>query len=110
MFHGQTGDGVHHMIQIIIPAGGSGKTFAERGYTFPKPLIEIAGRPMIEIVTANVTPSEPHRFIFVCRTEHLQKFAMNDVLELIAPGSVVVPMRNETAGALCSVLLSVEHI
>ena len=31
------------MIRIIVPMGGEGKRFVERGYSFPKPLVEIAG-------------------------------------------------------------------
>lgn len=98
------------MIRIVIPMSGEGKRFAERGYTFPKPLIEIAGQPMIEIVVKNLTPQEPHQFIFVCRQEHIREFALADVLHLIAPGCKIVAMQQPTAGALCSVLLAMEYI
>ena len=98
------------MIRIVVPMGGEGKRFAERGYTFPKPLVEIAGRPMIEIVVGNLTPREEHQFVFVCREEHHQKFALFDVLRLIAPGCRVIGMRQPTAGALCSVLLAMEEL
>jgi NDP-sugar pyrophosphorylase family protein len=98
------------MIHILVPMGGEGKRFAERGYTFPKPLVEIASKPMVEIVVHNLTPAEPHEFIFVCRQEHLQTFALGDVLNLIAPEYKIVVMRKPTAGALCSVLLGMEHL
>ena len=98
------------MIHIVMPMGGEGKRFAERGYTFPKPLVEIAGKPMVEIVVHNLTPSEPHRFIFICRQEHLQKFALGEVLNLIAPENRVISMRSPTSGALCSVLLGMEYL
>lgn len=98
------------MIHIVVPMGGEGRKFIERGFTFPKPLVEIDGRPMIELVTENLTPSEPHRFTFVCRQDHLQTFALREVLELIAPGCRVVSMRSPTSGALCSVLLAAEHL
>jgi len=98
------------MINIVMPMGGEGKRFAERGYTFPKPLVEIAGKPMVEIVVHNLTPSEPHKFIFICRQDHLQKFALGEVLNLIAPENRVVAMRSPTAGALCSVMLGMEYL
>lgn len=98
------------MLNIVVPMGGEGKKFAERGYTFPKPLVEILGRPMIEVVVQNLTPTEPHRFLFVCRREHLQKYALGDVLRLVAPGCEIVPMHGPTAGALCSVLLAMEYL
>jgi len=89
---------------------GEGKRFVERGYTFPKPLVEIIGRPMIEVVVENITPAEPHEFIFVCKQEHVEQFALADVLRLVAPTCIIVTMRQPTAGALCSVLLAMEHI
>ncbi len=98
------------MIHIVVPMGGEGRRFAERGYTFPKPLIEVAGQPLIEIVVRNLTPSEPHRFVFVCRQEHVQQYALGDVLNLVAPGCRVITMNKPTAGALCSVLLGMEHL
>jgi NDP-sugar pyrophosphorylase family protein len=98
------------MIRIVIPMGGEGRQFAERGYTFPKPLVEIGGAPLIELVVKNLTPNEPHEFIFICRQEHVQKFALGDVLRLIAPGCRIVTMARPTAGALCSVLLGMEHL
>jgi NDP-sugar pyrophosphorylase family protein len=98
------------MIQIVVPMGGEGRQFAERGYTFPKPLVEIAGQPLIEIVVKNLTPSCPHQFVFVCRQEHVENFALGDVLRLVAPGCRVVTMGKPTAGALCSVLLGLEHL
>jgi NDP-sugar pyrophosphorylase family protein len=90
--------------------GGEGRQFAERGYTFPKPLVEIAGQPLIELVVKNLTPSEPHEFVFICRQEHVQKYALADVLRLIAPACRIVTMVQPTAGALCSVLLGMEHL
>ena len=98
------------MIRIVVPMGGEGRQFAERGYTFPKPLVEVAGAPLIELVVRNLTPSEPHEFVFICRQEHVQKYALADVLRLIAPGCRIVTMAQPTAGALCSVLLGMEHL
>lgn len=98
------------MIHIVVPMGGEGRQFAERGYTFPKPLVEVAGQPLIELVVRNLTPAEPHRFIFICRREHVQQYALGDVLRLVAPECRIVTMEKPTAGALCSVLLGVEHL
>ena len=98
------------MLKIVVPMAGEGKRFAEYGHTFPKPLVEIGGRSMIEIVVGNLTPRERHQFIFICRREHVQRYALADVLRLIAPGCKVAVMHDSTAGALCSVLLAMEHL
>ncbi len=93
-----------------MPMGGEGKKFTERGATFPKPLVEIEGKPMVEIVVNNVRPRENHRFVFICREEHLRRYALAEVLDLIAPGGHTIPLRNPTAGALCSILLAAEYL
>ncbi|KHO00248.1 protein phosphatase 2A A subunit (ISS) [Metarhizium album ARSEF 1941] len=34
-------------LNVIIPIGGNGTRFSEKGYRYPKPLINIVGRPML---------------------------------------------------------------
>ena len=34
-------------LNVLIPMGGSGEAFREAGYTAPKPMIKLAGRPML---------------------------------------------------------------
>ncbi|KAK1702093.1 capsule biosynthesis phosphatase [Colletotrichum lupini] len=41
------GDVNHEPINVIIPIGGIGSRFAKEGYRYPKPLINIVGRPML---------------------------------------------------------------
>jgi NDP-sugar pyrophosphorylase family protein len=98
------------MLQIIFPLGGQATRFHERGYTFPKPLIEIGNESMIEIVLRNLAPPQPNQFTFICRKEHLGKFFLGDVLQLIAPDCKIVSLDSNTAGALCSVLLTIDDL
>jgi len=98
------------MLKIVVPMAGEGKRFVEYGHTFPKPLVEIGGRSMIEIVVGNLKPDEPHEFVFVCQSDHVQRFALADVLRLLAPQCQIQIMRGSTAGALCSVLLAMEYL
>lgn len=98
------------MLQIIIPMAGKAARFAERGHTFPKPLLEIGNRSMIEMVLENLRPPQPAQYTFICRKEHLSQFYLGDMLQLLTPGCRVIPLENETAGALCSVLLAVDQL
>src|SRR5260370_34886764 len=98
------------MLTFIVPMSGGGRAFAEKGYTFPKPLIEIAGRPLVEVVVGNLTPGEPHRIVFICRREHLKRTAMREVLERVSPGCQVISCYGDTAAALGTVPLGIEHI
>ena len=40
------------MVQIVLPMTGLGKRFRDAGYTDPKPLIDVDGKPMIEHVVS----------------------------------------------------------
>lgn len=94
------------MLTIVVPMAGRGSRFADAGYELPKPLLPIHGVPMIEVVAANLTPSEPVRFVFVCRREHLSDHGFQAGLEQAAPGCVIVPIDLVTEGAACTVLLA----
>jgi NDP-sugar pyrophosphorylase family protein len=98
------------MLQIIFPLGGKAARFQERGYTFPKPLIEIGTRSMIELVLENLNPPSSAQFTFICRKEHITQFYLGDMLRLIAPGCRIISLDHDTAGALCSILLAVDYL
>lgn len=92
---------------VVVPLAGEGSRFANAGYTFPKPLIDVHGKPMIQIVVENLglDPAKCN-FIFIVRTEHLVKYNLPHLLNLIAPNCTIVPTDGLTEGAACSILLS----
>ncbi len=98
------------VLNIVIPMAGRGSRFVNAGYTFPKPLIEIKGKPMIELIVDNLRPKCQHKFIFIVQREHYQKYALKEFLSLIAPGCEIVQTNGVTAGAACTVILAKEYI
>jgi len=42
------------ILKIVIPMAGAGTPFKEAGYTFPKPLIDINGKPMVQLAIENL--------------------------------------------------------
>jgi dTDP-glucose pyrophosphorylase len=94
-------------LQIVIPMAGRGSRFASAGYTTPKPLIPLGGRPMIQWVIENIRPRRAHRFIFICLAEHLQAYPeVPAELRRLCPGCEIVPVDAVTEGAACTVLLA----
>lgn len=98
------------MLNIVVPMAGRGSRFANAGYKLPKPLIDVNGHPMIEVVTQNIRPKCEHRFIYICLQEHIETYDLPHVLSRIAPGSVIVPVCEVTEGAACTVLLAERYI
>ena len=50
-------------IHLIVPMSGRGRRFARAGYTVPKPLVAVDGRPMIEQVLAHYPSDWPSHFV-----------------------------------------------
>ncbi len=97
-------------MKILIPMAGEGSRFSKEGYTFPKPLIDVNGKPMIQTVVENLDFNA--EYIFLVRGEHLQKYeGLEDTLQRITNGkSTIVVVDQLTEGAACTALLAKEHI
>jgi HAD superfamily hydrolase (TIGR01509 family) len=95
-------------MNVLIPMAGAGSRFAQAGYTFPKPLIEIDGKPMIQVVVENLNV-EAH-FIFIVQKEHYEKYNLKQLLNLIAPNCDIIQVEGITQGAACTTLLAKELI
>ena len=95
-------------MKILIPMAGRGKRFDDAGYSFPKPLIDINGKTMIQVIVENLNFSAQH--IFLCQKEHYEKYALKDVLELVSPKCNIINVNEITEGAACTALLAKELI
>ena len=95
-------------LNVLVPMAGAGSRFAQQGYTFPKPLIEVNGKPMIQTVVENLN-IDAH-YIFIVQQEHYEKYNLKYLLNLIAPGCDIVQINGITEGAACSTLLAKEYI
>lgn len=94
-------------MHIIIPMSGVGNRFIEAGYTVPKPLIVIDGKPIIEHV-CDLFPNEA-KFTFICNATHLAQTSMRDILQKIKPDATIVEIPNHKKGPVYAVHL-VEHL
>ena len=54
---------VNKKLNIVIPMAGAGSRFEQAGYTFPKPLIDVNGEPMIKVVIDNLNVDANYTFI-----------------------------------------------
>jgi HAD superfamily hydrolase (TIGR01509 family) len=94
-------------LNILIPMAGAGSRFRSAGYTFPKPLIEINGKPMIQLVTENI--GFEANYIYVVRKEHYENYNLKYLLNLITPNCKIVQVDELTEGAACTTLLAKEY-
>lgn len=99
-------------MQILVPIAGKSPFFPAEEYYFPKPLVEVAGQPMIALVIQYLRRDFPHaEFIFVVDREDMRGFSLDRVVELAAGPSVrVIERPAATSGALCSCLLAIDAL
>ena len=95
-------------LKVLIPMAGRGSRFSEKGYVFPKPLIEIGTKPMIQVVVDNLNLDCEH--IFIVQKEHVEKYNIDKMLKLIKPECKIVEIDGITEGAACTTLLAEDYI
>lgn len=97
-------------MNILIPMAGEGSRFAKEGYQFPKPLIDVNGKPMIQRVVENLDFNA--RYIFLVRKKHLEKYSgLENTLRLVTNNKTEIVIVDElTEGAACTCLLAKDLI
>ena len=95
-------------MNVLIPMAGAGSRFQAAGYTFPKPLIDVEGKPMIQVVVDNLNIEAT--YIYVVQKEHREKYNLDTLLNLITPNCKIVEVDGLTEGAACTTLLAKEFI
>jgi HAD superfamily hydrolase (TIGR01509 family) len=95
-------------LNVLIPMAGAGSRFEQAGYTFPKPLIDVRNKPMIQVVVDNLNIDA--NYIYVVQKSHRIKYNLDTLLNLITPGCKIVEVEGITEGAACTALLAKEYI
>ena len=96
------------MMNIVIPMAGAGSRFADAGYTDPKPLIEVNGKPMIQLVLENLKIQGKYHFIV--QQEHIAKYNLYKKLREFMPDCEIIDIDRVTEGAAETVLLAAGFI
>jgi len=96
-------------LNVVIPMAGEGSRFKDAGYTFPKPLIEIDKKPMIQWVIESLNLPDAN-YIFIVQEEHSKKYKLDKVLRLLVPDCTIISLPRATQGACETVLFATEDI
>ncbi|HJS54770.1 MAG TPA: glycosyltransferase family 2 protein [Chitinophagaceae bacterium] len=102
------------MFQILVPLAGGNAFFSDHAdYQFPKPLIEINGKPMIQWVFDNLQTIEKEelKYIFVVKEEDCIRFHLDQTIAILSDGkSSVIRLKEQTQGAVCSCLMAIDEL
>jgi len=93
-------------MKVLIPMAGAGSRFAKAGYKNPKPLIDVAGKAMIERVIDNIGLPDAN-YIFIAQKQHLHDHPqIKEKLKSSAANVDIVEIDGLTEGAACTTLLA----
>lgn len=95
-------------LNVLVPMAGAGSRFEKMGYTFPKPLIDVMGKPMIQVVVENLNIDA--NFIYIVQKSHREKYNLDTLLNLITPNCKIVEVDGITEGSACTTLIAKELI
>jgi len=86
---------------------GLGSRFKNAGYDLPKPLIDVAGKTMIQRIVENIDIDG--NYIFIVQKEHSKKYDLKNFLRKFIDCEII-ETDGLTEGAACSVLLADEYL
>lgn len=99
------------MLKIILPLAGSSELFQKAGFLYPKPLIDVKGKPMIEwVIESTRSIVVPSQIIFIIKEEDSNTYHLDNTLKLLDSNCEIVKLKKDTKGGLCSVLMAIDLI
>jgi dTDP-glucose pyrophosphorylase len=95
---------IDYGMHVLIPMAGAGSRFEKAGYTFPKPLIEVLGKPMIQRVVENLNIEG--EYVFLTLQKHIDTYNLGSFFKLITSTHVLIPVDEIQQGAAVTTLLA----
>ena len=98
-------------MNIMIPINGRGTRFREEGYTRPKPLINILGKPMLFWVLENLN-LQPDINVFIVYDSELDVYNFVDLIKFNFKNLSLffIPIKHITRGPAETILCGLNHI
>jgi len=100
------------MINILMTMAGKSNFFDSAEFIYPKPLIEIRGKSMVELAIENYSQiGDKVKYIFIVNALDCSKYHLDNVLKLLTNEECeIIKIGSETKGAVCSALLAIDII
>ena len=96
-------------MNILILMAGAANDFAEKGYSFPKYLIEIQNKPIIQR-TIESLETVGKKITCIIKKEDQEKYYLGDTLKILCSNCNVIEVHGNTKGAVCTALFAIDEI
>lgn len=95
-------------MKLIVPMSGLGSRFIAAGYTAPKPLILVEGKPIIAHVL-DMFPSISD-VTFICNEDHLANTEMRAILTALRPDATIISTLSKKLGPVHALTYTFAHL
>ena len=96
-------------MNILILMAGESSDFKDKGYTYPKYLVELHNKPIIQRIIDSLS-NISQNISCIIRKEEQEKFYLADTLKILAKGCNVIEINDSTKGAVCTALFAIDKI
>jgi dTDP-glucose pyrophosphorylase len=97
-------------IQLVVPMAGLGSRFTDAGYTVPKPLLDIHGVPMFQLVLANLASPSLCKIVLIVPKVWGLASRMTQLGAALGVEVVALEVEELTDGPAGSVALAESHL
>ena len=97
------------MMNVVVLMAGTSQSFAEKGYMYPKYLLDYKGKPIVQHVVDSLKPLNAD-LSFVILKEDDDKAFIAFALQILAPEAHIYKVNKQTKGAVCSALFAIDSI
>lgn len=95
-------------IHLVIPCGGAGSRFYKNGYSIPKPLIELFGKPFFYWAAKSVyNIFDVKDITFIILQEHIEKFSIDKEIKKYFPDANISVLPYQLNGPVYTALSGV---
>lgn len=90
-----------------MPMAGEGSRFKKEGWTTPKPLIELNGKPLfLHAISSVAAPGIDLKYSFIVRQEHMEEYKIDKSIKDILPEANIFSVAKTTRGAVETCLVA----
>lgn len=96
-------------MNILILMAGAAADFEEKGHSYPKYLLEIQNKPMIQRIIESLE-NVGDNITCIIRKQDQEKYYLADTLKILCPKCKVIELAGDTRGAVCTALFAIDEI
>lgn len=96
-------------MNVLVLAGGS-NIFNLKDGDYPLCMTEFNDTPLIELIVNSCKKIPEANFIFALNNKDIKLWHLDNILQLIVPDAKIIPISENTSGAACTALMSINII